>query len=140
MLTDEKYYQTEDDAYDISVSGRPGYDVMFNRNRVEIGSAIDSTEFARRLAYELQIPSRYGTRILKAVNRVIDDALSNGEGIQFNSLGILKLKQYSNIEHKLPDGTVINRESMFKIKLNLYAAAKEKLVKLTNKIYKEKGK
>ena len=80
----------EDANYEESTkAGRHGYDVMFKHNRVDIGKAIDINEFARRLAYELQIPNRFGIRVIKAVNRVISDAARHGEEYSFISLELL---------------------------------------------------
>lgn len=133
MLTDEKYYISDDEAYEIASSGRPGYDVMFIPNRVPVGSAIDSEEFARRICYALQIPLRHGARITKAVASVINEAAANGEGVQFHKFGVFKFKKYNNNEHRLPDGTIVDRKSIYKLKFYPHSGLTNSLVKLTKK-------
>lgn len=116
---------------------RPQHNEMFIYNRVEFGEVLTSEELARRMCHELQIPQRFSTRIYKAISRVIADALSHGEGIRIQDIGVIRLKEYNNDTTKLPTGEVIKRKSMFKVIFELTQKGKNLLVNLTNRKLKE---
>lgn len=103
----------------------------FKKNRVPYGEVIKSEEFARRLAYELQLPQRYGTRIHRGISRVISDAIEHGEGVRFNNLGTIRVKKHSTDDVLVPGGGVQQRTNMFKVKFDLTARGRGLLEKLT---------
>lgn len=114
--------------------GRPQHSEMFIVNRVPIGSILTSEELARRMCYELQIPQRFSTRIYKAISRVFADALSHGEGIRIQDIGVLRLKQYSKDTVRLPTGEYVKRDSIFKVVFELTKKGKVLLTSLTDKM------
>ena len=94
---------------------RPMFDELFEPQRVEKGEVIPSSELGRRMCHELQIPQRFSTRIYKAISRVIVDAISNGEGVRIQDLGVLKLSKYKSETVRLPNSNIIARPSIYKI-------------------------
>lgn len=120
--------------------GRPQHNEMFTPNRVAFGEVLTSEELARRMCHELQIPQRFNTRIYKAISRVLADALSHGEGIRIQDIGVLRLKEYAKDTVRLPTDEVVPRESMFKVIFELTKKGKALLVNLTNKLKETKEK
>jgi nucleoid DNA-binding protein len=117
--------------------GRPQHNEMFSPNRVPMGEVLTSEELARRMCHELQIPQRFNTRIYKAISRVFADALSNGEGIRIQDIGVLRLNKYNKDTVHMPDGSIIPRTSMFKVVFELTKKGKKLLVELTKRLSKE---
>lgn len=113
--------------------GRPQHNEMFTPNRVQFGDVLTSEELARRMCHELQIPQRFSTRIYKAISRVLADALSNGEGVRIQDIGVLRLREFSKNTVRLPTGDVVQRASAFKVIFELTKKGKELLVKLTKR-------
>lgn len=114
--------------------GRPQHNEMFTPNRVPMGEVLTSEELARRMCHELQIPQRFNTRIYKAISRVIADALSNGEGIRIQDIGVLRLKKYASSTVRLPTGEYVERNSLFKVIFELTKKGKLLLENLTSKL------
>lgn len=56
---------------------------VFEYQRVEPGQVMTRNELGRRLTFELGVPLKYYKRILEAFDRVLMDALINGEGVKF---------------------------------------------------------
>jgi nucleoid DNA-binding protein len=102
-----------------------------------MGEVLTSEELARRMCHELQIPQRFNTRIYKAISRVIADALSNGEGIRIQDIGVLRLNTYKKDTVRLPTGKHVKRDSIFKVVFELTKKGKALLTSLTDKV---KGK
>jgi nucleoid DNA-binding protein len=117
--------------------GRPQHNEMFSPNRVAMGEVLTSEELARRMCHELQIPQRFNTRIYKAISRVFADALSNGEGIRIQDIGVLRLNKYNKDTVHMPDGSIIPRTSMFKVVFELTKKGKKLLVELTQRLNKD---
>lgn len=115
--------------------GRPQHNEMFKINRVASGTVLTSEELARRMCYELQIPQRFSTRIYKAISRVFADALSHGEGIRIQDIGVLKLNTYNKQTVQLPSKEIVKRKSMFKVVFELTRKGEKLLEMLTNKVY-----
>lgn len=113
--------------------GRPQHNEMFTPNRVPMGEVLTSEELARRMCHELQIPQRFNTRIYKAISRVFADALSNGEGIRIQDIGVLRLKEYSNPTVRIPTGEYVERASIFKVIFELTKKGKALLENLTKR-------
>jgi nucleoid DNA-binding protein len=110
---------------------RPRYDDIFEPHRVPFGGVIDSKELGRRLCYELQIPTKYSTRVYKAFSRVISDAMSQGEGIRVQDLGVLKVKKYASDTVRLPDSSVVTRSRIFKLVFDTTSKGDKVLEKIT---------
>lgn len=115
--------------------GRPQHNEMFIVNRVQMGDTLTSEELARRMCHELQIPQRFSTRIYKAISRVFADALSHGEGIRIQDIGVLKLNTYNKETVQLPSKEIVKRKSMFKVVFDLTGKGEKLLEALTNKVY-----
>lgn len=113
--------------------GRPQHNEMFLPNRVAFGEVLTSEELARRMCHELQIPQRFNTRIYKAISRVLADALSHGEGVRIQDIGVLRLKEYAKDTVRLPTGEVVPRTSVFKVIFELTKKGKALLIKLTKR-------
>lgn len=122
----------EDVAYSNGINNSSfGYNFMFKYNRAPPGGVIDTIEISRRLAYELQIPNRFGKQIAKAILRVLSDAAAHGEGIRFDNYATIKFKKFSSDYVRLPDGSNILRPSVYKPSIQPHDKLKQSLIKLT---------
>ena len=106
----------------------------FTPNRVEIGGMINKEELIARLSYELQIPKKYGLRIVKAYNKVINDALEHGEGFNFSTV-TLRLAEHTTRCHSNGYTKGAKRRSMYKYRTSTTKHGKDVLEKLTQEHY-----
>lgn len=128
---DESKYRYAEDTI-----GRPDYFELFQYKRVPIGSAINKVELTRRLAYELQIPQRYGERIVNAFNRVIEDALIHGEGVIFSECFTLTLQRHKKDTKRLPTGVIAELSNIFRVVAKPHKYMVKHLQNLSSKIKK----
>ncbi len=119
----------------MSTKGRPNFFDTFEPNRVEQGEAISRIEMIRRLAHYLQVPQRFGYRLLLAFEDVIEDALQHGEGIKIKNAGTLTLQEHKNKMYT-GFGKTEERKVLFKYDFQQSKEAKRFLVKIS-KLFKE---
>ena len=63
----------------------------FSPERVPVGKVLGMDELGKRLAYALQLPQAYATRLVKAYESVLLDAITHGEGFRVVGIGALKM-------------------------------------------------
>ena len=80
--------------------GRPNYFETFEPTRVKLGEVVTRHELVRRLAHFLQVPQRFGNRLLSAFESTLLDALVHGEGIRIPGVGVLKIRRHTKDTHK----------------------------------------
>lgn len=102
----------------------------FEPNRVPHGT-IDAVELGRRLCYNLQLPNRFSTRVIRAINETIYDALLHHEGIRIDNVGILYLKRYPSDTCRGIDTLKAKRTTMYKLAVHPYPSFKETLRTIT---------
>ena len=112
-------------------------DKKFKRKRYSIGEAIPDDELIRRLAYQLQIPQRYGKRILAAYREVTKEALENGEGFNLG-IGNLKVIQYNQRDYPRGLYKGQKRQSMYYYHVAPSPSGREILIDLTYKNFLER--
>jgi len=113
------------------------YFEAFEPNRSKVGQAVPREELARRLAYQLQVPQRYGARLIAAYEAVIHDALDYGEGFRFKDLGMLTLYKFPSEMYKglnsKGDYGEHRRFVMYKYKWKTFDSAKQALIDRTKR-------
>jgi len=114
----------------MSSKGRPSYFDTFEPNRVAPGEAINRLEIIRRLAHYLQVPQRFGTRLMMAFEDVIKDAMLHGEGIRLGDVGTLTLQKHKN-EYYTGFGRHEKRKILYKYDWAPTAEAKRFLQKVS---------
>jgi len=97
---------------------------------------ITATEFGKRLAVELQLPQRYGERLVKAYSAVLEETLGNGEGV---NLGPVKLSLYTYPTREHTNHSLVGklRERMYKVRCRLTKRGKELLADLTKRNFND---
>lgn len=113
------------------MSDLPDYFENFEPNRVPQGSVVPTHEMVRRLAHYLHVPQRFGTRLLKAFEHVMSDALMHGEGIRIKNAGHLTLRKLKGT-HVTMFGEQVERKYYYKYKWHVSKDAKEYLEYITN--------
>jgi len=97
----------------MSSKGRPSYFDTFKPNRVPPGEAISRVEMIRRLAHYVQVPQRFGYRLMLAFEEIMYDALKHGEGIKFKGLGTITLERHKKDTYT-GLGRTANRKILYK--------------------------
>lgn len=107
----------------------------FIPNRADIGKMVGDAELARRLGHELQIPQRYGLRLLKAYRKVVTDALEHGEGMNLDVV-TLRLTEFDTRNYN--KGFLIDkpRAMMYRYVLSLTDHGESVLKQLTKDNFK----
>lgn len=111
-------------------NGRPNYFESFEPKRVARGEAVSRLELIRRLAFQLQVPQRFGYRLMLAFERVFRDALIHGEGLRIGGAGTLTLQRHKNPMYT-GFGKTRKRKVLFKYDWQVSLEAKRFLKKLS---------
>ena len=110
-MREEKYKHSEESE------GSKSYFELFKHNRVAPGKVLSKYELCRRLAYELQVPIRLGTRLHNGMMRTIADAVQHHEGINFDDLFTVRTQTFKSEYANHPYLGKIKRPSKYKLKL-----------------------
>lgn len=105
------------------MSELPNYFDSFQPNRVAQGEAVSRLEMIRRLAHFLQVPQRFGERIMRAFEDVLSDALLHGEGLKIKNAGTLTLQRHKST-HVVMFNEPVERKMLYKYKWSISVEAK----------------
>jgi len=98
--------------------------------RTEIGKTVHKPELAKRLVYELQLPTRFEDRIVNAYIKVVEDALYHGEGINLGTV-IVKTQKHKTDIHMSGFSVGKLRDLMYKFTATPTDKGKASLLELT---------
>lgn len=87
----------------------------FEHVRSPQGEAVSRLEILRRLAHYLQVPQKFGYRLMLAFEAVLYDALLHGEGLKIKGLGTITLERHKSDTYK-GFGEVRQRKVLYKYK------------------------
>lgn len=115
----------------MSTQGRPNYFDTFQPNRVTQGEAISRTEMIRRLAHYVQVPQRFGYRLMLSFEEVMYDALQHGEGVKFKGIGTITIDRHKKDTYT-GLGVTANRKVLYKFTFKPSADGKKFLAHISN--------